>query len=91
VVYFFVIFWQLPGMTNKRNEICTRNKRPLCADVNRGPPELDAAILGQVHLCQGILNVFFLHIHDEISPYVGFSRNKWSERRSFVTFCQRNI
>jgi hypothetical protein len=74
VAYFLVIFWHLSGMTDKLNEICTRNKRPVCADVNLGPPELDALILGQVQLCQGILNIFlFLHNNDQLSPYVDFS------------------
>ena len=77
MAYFLVIFWHLPGMTNKLNEICTRNKWPLCADVNLGPPELDASILGQVQLCQGILNIFFLllflHINNQPSSYLGFS------------------
>jgi hypothetical protein len=42
MVYFLVLFWQLPGMAKVLNEICTRNKRPLFADLNPGPPELDA-------------------------------------------------
>ena len=76
MVDFLVIFWHLPGMTNKLNEICTHNKRPPCADVSLGPSELDASILGQVQMCQGILNVFlFLHINDQLSAYVGFSSN----------------
>jgi hypothetical protein len=58
VVYFLIVFWHLPGMTNVLNKPCTRNKRPLCVDVNLGPPQLDASILGQVQMCQEILFLF---------------------------------
>jgi len=61
-------------MTNVLNKLCTRNKRPLCVDVNLCPPELNASILGQVQMCQGILFLFIYFIYLFIYLFIVFSR-----------------